>query len=109
MSVRSYFQLFFCLFRVPVSLIYHIYSLSTNEAKREKKYGIFRNFCFLKFSIIVVGSWSDCIGSSVYYSGLQKVEYKISNLISIAKSFGGNFPVLKLKQPTKEKVLINVA
>lgn len=66
---------FFCLFRVPVSLIYHIYSaLSTNEAKREKRYGIFRNFWFLEFLIIVVGSRRDCIGSSVYYSGLQKVE-----------------------------------
>ena len=74
MSVRSYFQLFFCLFRVPVSLIYHIYSLSTNEAKREKRYGIFRNFWFMEFLIIVVGSRRDCIGSSVYYSGLQKVE-----------------------------------
>ena len=74
MSVRSYFQLFFCLFRVPVSLIYHIYSLSTNEAKREKSYGIFRNFWFMEFLIIVVGSRRDCIGSSVYYSGLQKIE-----------------------------------
>ena len=74
MNVRSYFQLFCSLFRVPVSLIYHIYSLSTNEARREKRYGIFRNFCFLKFLIIVAGSRSDCIGSSVYYQGLQKVE-----------------------------------
>ena len=29
--------------------LYHIYSLSTNEARREKRYGIFGNFCFLKF------------------------------------------------------------
>ena len=108
MSVRSYFQLFLFPFRVPVSLIYHIYSaLSTNEAKREKKYGIFRNFCFLKFLIIVVASRSDCIGSSVYY-GLQKVEYKISILFLLPNVLG-NFPVMKLKLPTKKKVLIHVA
>ena len=49
MSVRSYFQLFLFPFRVPISLIYHIYSaLSTNEAKREKKIWDFQKFLFLE-------------------------------------------------------------
>ena len=86
MSVRSYFGSLFRVY-VPVSLIYHNYFLSTNEAKRKKRYGIFRNFWFLKFLVIAfrifIQSRSHCMHCcSVYYNGLQKVG---STLTDIAK------------------------
>lgn len=85
MSVRSYFGSLFRVY-VPVSLIYHNYFLSTNEARRKKRYGIFRNFWFLKFLVIVfrifIQSRSHCIAARFITTACKKVG---STLTDIAK------------------------
>ena len=104
MSVRSYFGSLFRVY-VPVSLIYHNYFLSTNEARRKKRYGIFRNFWFLKFLVIVfrifIQSRSHCIAARFITTACKRSD----QLLPILPNVLGNFPGLKLKLPTKKEII----
>ena len=104
MSVWSYFGSLFRVY-VPVSLIYHNYFLSTNEARRKKRYGIFRNFWFLKFLVIVsrifIQSRSHCIAARFITTACKRSD----QLLPILPNVLGNFPGLKLKLPTKKGII----
>ena len=96
MSVRSYFGSLFRVY-VPVSLIYHNYFLSTNEASR--------NFWFLKFLVIVfrifIQSRSHCIAARFITTACKRSD----QLLPILPNVFGNFPGLKLKLLTKKEII----